>query len=138
MIDGKMVAVCSRSFSRFSSTRQALEYIFPNVQYNSSKYSLSGCSLERFLSNAHVAIIGLEVISRRLIEQCPKLSIICKMGTGTDKIDFQASWGPSLGRNLEEKNYPSVRPQTEVYLANTRGTRQAHARHAQMQKGAHA
>ena len=39
---------------------------------------------------ATCAIIGLEVIDDQLLDRLPDLRAICKMGTGVDKIDFDA------------------------------------------------
>lgn len=90
MLNNKMVAVTSRSFSKNLNLRARLCSKFNNVKFNDSGESLFGSKLMDFLSNANFAIIGLETIDDCLLENLPNLRGICKMGTGVDKIDFLA------------------------------------------------
>ena len=85
-----MTAVTSRSFSKNPMLRQKLQTRFPNVKFNESGNQLIGDDLAQFLQGAEQAIIGLELIDAQLLDRCPDLKLICKMGTGIDKIDQNA------------------------------------------------
>lgn len=84
------IFVCSRSFARSSHLRIALEGLSQSVRYTTSFDTLSGNALVECIRDAHVVIVGLEIISREVVRQCPNLRVICKMGTGIDKIDLVA------------------------------------------------
>ena len=70
--------------------RQRLKTCSPNVKFNESGNQLVGDDLVQFLQGAAQVIIGLEVIDDALLDQLPDLKVICKMGTGVDKIDLEA------------------------------------------------
>lgn len=84
------IFVCSRSFARSSHLRTVLESLSQPVRYTASSDTLSGDALVQCIRDAHVVIVGLETISREIIRQCPNLKVVCKMGTGIDKIDHVA------------------------------------------------
>ena len=86
----ELVAVTSRSFSRHIVLRKKLQEHFSNIRFNDKGIQLTGEALSRFLVGATCAIIGLEVIDDQLLDRLPDLRAICKMGTGVDKIDFDA------------------------------------------------
>lgn len=81
------ICVCSRSFSNNRYLRNYLDELPVEVNYTSSMHTLGGEDLIEFISSAHVIIVGLEVISRDVIDKCTNLKMVCKMGTGIDKID---------------------------------------------------
>lgn len=83
------VAVCSRSFGRNKHLRQHLDHTFSSVVYYEGQSSLQDDSLIDFLQDKSVAILGLEKITPRILDACPDLKVICKMGTGIDKIDLE-------------------------------------------------
>src|SRR3990167_2628950 len=85
-----LVAVTSRSFSTHPLLRQQLQKEYINVKFNESNEQLTGEKLVNFLQGAEKAIIGLELIDEILLAKLPDLKVICKMGTGIDKIDFKA------------------------------------------------
>jgi phosphoglycerate dehydrogenase-like enzyme len=85
-----LVAVTSRSFSNNIYLRQQLQNRFSHVRFNEKGVKLTGDALVQFLHGAQGAIIGLEVIDDVLLEKTPDLSVICKVGTGIDKIDLDA------------------------------------------------
>lgn len=85
-----LVAVSSRSFSKNKQLRQHLSTYFSEVRFNDTGMPLIGDALIDFLSGARYAIIGLERIDEALLSKLPRLKIICKMGTGVDKIDLTA------------------------------------------------
>lgn len=85
-----LVAVSSRSFSKNTQLRQNLKKYFPEVRFNETGLQLTGDALVDFLTGATCAIIGLEVIDDALLSKLPALKMICKMGTGIDKVDLPA------------------------------------------------
>lgn len=89
-MNAMMTAVTSRSFSKNALLRQKLQTTFPAVKFNEDGNQLTGDELVQFLKGAAQAIIGLEIIDDSLLDQCPDLKVICKMGTGIDKIDLEA------------------------------------------------
>jgi phosphoglycerate dehydrogenase-like enzyme len=84
------VAVTSRSFSRNDTLCHRLRELFTEVKFNVDGIKLTEESLVQFLKGATHAIIGLEVIDEALLSKLPELKVICKMGTGIDKIDLIA------------------------------------------------
>ncbi|EKD71467.1 MAG: Phosphoglycerate dehydrogenase [uncultured bacterium] len=85
-----LVAVTSRSFSKHSVLRRQLQERFSQVKFNESGIKLTDNALIDFLKDAKRAIIGLEVINDHVLDHLPELKVICKMGTGIDKIDLEA------------------------------------------------
>lgn len=90
MNSSELVAVTSRSFSKHSILRKRLQERFTNVRFNETGIKLTGKALIDFLYGAKRAIIGLEIIDDNILQNLPDLKMICKMGTGVDKIDFEA------------------------------------------------
>ena len=84
------VVVCSRSFSKNAKLREMLQMQFSHVTFNTSNQTFQGGDLLQFIKEAEVIIIGLEKIDRAIIDQCPNLKFVCKMGTGIDKVDVEA------------------------------------------------
>lgn len=85
-----LVAVSSRSFSKNKQLQRHLNAYFSEVRWNEAGIQLKGNALVDFLGGASYAIIGLEKIDEALLSKLPALKVICKMGTGVDKIDFTA------------------------------------------------
>lgn len=86
----ELVAVTSRSFSKHPILRTKLQKIFPAVKFNEGGLQFVGQSLVDFLKGATHAIIGLERIEGEMLYHLPDLKVICKMGTGIDKIDLNS------------------------------------------------
>ncbi len=84
------VVVCSRSFSKNPKLREMIQKQFSHVTFNTSDQTFQGERLIQFIEEAEVIIIGLEKIDRTIIDQCPNLKFVCKMGTGIDKVDVEA------------------------------------------------
>lgn len=85
-----IIAVSSRSFSQHPLLRAELLKRYQQVRFNDAGEKLVGDKLVAFLQGATKAIIGLEIIDENLLKQVPTLKVICKKGTGLDKIDQQA------------------------------------------------
>jgi len=84
------VGVCSRSFSRSPELRQKLLHRYANVKFNESGETLSQDSLVEFLKDCDKAIIALEKIDKRILNDLPKLKVISKYGVGLDMLDLDA------------------------------------------------
>jgi len=84
------IGVCSRSFSRDPSLRQALLSQFENVKFNDDGVSLGGDSLIDFLCDCNMAITALETIDEYVLSRLPQLTRISKYGVGLDMIDLAA------------------------------------------------
>lgn len=84
------VAVSSRSFSQHPTLRHQLQQAFAAVKFNEEGKQLTGDELVQFLKGAEQAIIGLDVVDEALLSALPDLKVICKMGTGIDKVDLDA------------------------------------------------
>jgi D-3-phosphoglycerate dehydrogenase len=69
------------------------------VRFNDEGASLQGEALVRFLSGCDKAIIAMERVDARLLEQLPKLRVVSKYGVGLDGIDLDAleARGVALG-----------------------------------------
>lgn len=87
MTKKKIVCVCPVSLSK--------NILFPKknnkkivIKKNVSGKRLQGNNLIRFLSNANIAIIGLEKVSKQVIDKLPKLKGVVKYGVGEDNIDI--------------------------------------------------
>src|SRR3990167_1134086 len=90
MNSSELIAVTSRSFSQHPLLRLRLQERFAQVKFNETGIKLTGDALIDFLYGARRAIIGLEKIDETLLRALPDLKAIYKMGTGVDKIDFDA------------------------------------------------
>jgi Phosphoglycerate dehydrogenase and related dehydrogenases len=82
------IGVCSRSFGGNKDLRHHIEKYFSPIAYHDGPSSLKGDALIDFLQDKSIGILGLEEITTNVLDACPDLKIICKMGTGTDKIDL--------------------------------------------------
>lgn len=85
-----IIGVCSRSFGKNESLVKELDQLNCMVTYYKGSATLKGKPLVDFLEDKTVAILGLEKITTSVLDYCPKLKVICKMGTGKDKIDLHA------------------------------------------------
>jgi len=86
------IAIASPSFSNSSLLLEELKFlentlIHPNTNGN----RLQGDALIDFLnfSRANVAIIGLEPMTKNVLESCPHLKMISKYGVGIDNLDLE-------------------------------------------------
>lgn len=84
------IACTSASFSQNSALASEVKELFPKFVLNTRGAKLHGENLVRFLSDADVAIIGLEKVDDNVLRSCPKLKFIAKYGVGLDNIDLNA------------------------------------------------
>ncbi len=80
------IAVCSRSFGKNEFLMKEIDRLNCEVTYYKGPYSLQGQALIDFLQDKSIAVLGLESIDGSVLDLCPRLKVVCKMGTGTDKI----------------------------------------------------
>jgi D-3-phosphoglycerate dehydrogenase len=69
--------------------REVLE-LYPNAKFNTLPRALTEEEMIGFLKGCDAAIIGLDLLSGRVIDALPELKIVGKFGAGYDTVDFQA------------------------------------------------
>jgi D-3-phosphoglycerate dehydrogenase len=84
------VAVAARSFIRNPTLRAELQAKYPHVTFADPAHRLDGDSLVALLRGHDRAIIGLERVDERVLDQVPELKVISKYGVGLDGIDVAA------------------------------------------------
>ena len=84
------VKVPNISFSKNNYLTGILIKEFPDSEFNTSGARFQGEELVEYLSGADAAIVGLEGITAKVLEQLPSLKIIAKYGVGLDNIDLNA------------------------------------------------
>jgi phosphoglycerate dehydrogenase-like enzyme len=83
------IAVCSKTFSTTPALISELEQCFSNIKLNKDR-KLEADELASFIGDAEGAIVALERIDKKVLEQCSNLKVISKYGVGLDNIDFEA------------------------------------------------
>ena len=83
------IAVSSVSFSKNFSLRKELQKNFPNSIFNESNHLVSEHELGIFFKNADAAIVGTELITKKVLSHAKRLKIISKYGVGLDNIDLK-------------------------------------------------
>lgn len=84
------IACTSTSFSQNPDLTSQVEQLFSRCGFNSDGIKFDRDELIHFLSDADVAIIGLERVDEYVLQRCPKLKFIAKYGVGLDNIDISA------------------------------------------------
>lgn len=84
------VAVAARSFVRNATLCAELETKYPHVTFADPAHRLDEDSLVALLRGHDRAIVGLERVDDRVLEQLPELKVISKYGVGLDGIDVTA------------------------------------------------
>lgn len=82
-----VLAVCNRTLSTNKEVVALIKKNFKYYKLNLTGKTLKGLKLQNFLSDASLAIVGLEVINKKILENLPKLKKIAKYGVGLDNID---------------------------------------------------
>ena len=86
-----VVGVTAVAFSCDVERVRALQDAFPGIIHiNDKKRRFTLDELVLFLQKCDYAIVGLDQITRAVLEQCPRLKVISKYGVGLDNIDFDA------------------------------------------------
>lgn len=84
------VAVAARSFLRNAALCAELQAKYPDATFGDPSQPLEGDSLVALLRGHEYAIVGLERIDDRILEQVPELKVISKYGVGLDGVDVAA------------------------------------------------
>jgi phosphoglycerate dehydrogenase-like enzyme len=69
--------------------RQELLRLYPNAKFNALPRALTEEEMVEFLSDCDAAIVGLDLLSGRVIDALPNLKIVGKFGAGYDTVDLQ-------------------------------------------------
>ena len=88
MINNKKISVCSRTFYNNLELRNELKKNCKNIKFNKTNKTLEGKNLVNFINDSEIAVIGLEKMDHKTLNQFPNLKIIVKYGVGLDKIDL--------------------------------------------------
>lgn len=72
------------------------------VVYNNTGQAYSHEKFLELSKDAQGIIVGVDIIDRAFIDQCPQLKVICKFGVGLDNIDvdYAESKGIYIGRTV--------------------------------------
>lgn len=70
--------------------RETLLRLYPNAKINDQPRTLTEDEMISFLSDCDAAIIGLDLLSERVIDALPELKIVGKFGAGYDTVDLKA------------------------------------------------
>lgn len=84
------IAVTTIAFSKNQYLVDKLSNISPHIKINKKGIRFNSKQLVEFLSEAEIAIVGLDLINEKILDQLPKLKAIIKYGVGVDNIDLKA------------------------------------------------
>jgi D-3-phosphoglycerate dehydrogenase len=85
---GPRVVVTSSSFSKSNVLREELQRSFQNCFFNEQGRPLTKeADLIEFIKDADAAVVGVEHISERILDNAPNLKIISKYGVGLDNLN---------------------------------------------------
>ena len=82
-----ILAVCNRTLSTDEKVLSIIKKNFSHYKLNLTGKTLKGTKLLNFLNKATLAIVGLEIIDKDLINKLPKLKRLSKYGVGLDNIN---------------------------------------------------
>ena len=128
------IAVASRSFSKNEFLVNRLKENYSKVILNETGKTLHGKDLIQFLKLADKAIIGIEKISRDILEQLPNLKVISKYGVGLNNLELDSL----KAREIMIGFTPGVNKQSVAELALTLcliSLRKIHMNHMEILQG---
>ncbi len=108
-----MIAVSSLSFCRHPILREEMARFFPLTRFHEEDQALRPHEIASFFTDALIAVVGTEKISRDVLLANPQLKVIVKYGVGLDNLDLQAM--QELG--VELKQAPGVNRQSVAELS---------------------
>ena len=83
------IAVTSVSFSKNIQLKEGLRKTYPNSKFNENGIIFKGQELIDYLSDSDGVIVGLEPITKEVIDALPNIKIWSKYGVGLDNIDTE-------------------------------------------------
>ena len=84
------IKVSTVAFSTNSFLVNELKKSFNNVSINEKGTRIPDNELAEYFQGADAIIVGLEKITKDLLDELPELKIIAKYGVGLDNIDIEA------------------------------------------------
>ena len=84
------VVVTSPSFSKNEILQNEMFKYFPKAILNFKGKRFNRDELIQYIKNADAAIVGLEMIDKKVLDKCQNLKIIAKYGVGLNNIDLEA------------------------------------------------
>jgi len=84
----KIVAT-SPSFSKNKILQNEIYGYFPNAKLNLEGKRFNKIELIEYIKDADAIIVGLEPITKEVLDNCPNLKMISKYGVGLNNIDLQ-------------------------------------------------
>ncbi len=97
------VLITPRGFAKYGLNEvKMMEEKGLQVHYNSTGNAYTPETFLELGRDADAIIVGVDIIDKTFIDQCPHLKVICKFGVGTDNIDvdYAASKGIVVGKTL--------------------------------------
>ncbi len=70
--------------------RAELLQLYPNARFNTLPRALTEDEIIAFMAGCDAAIVGLDIMSSRVLDALPELKIIGKFGAGYDTVDLEA------------------------------------------------
>lgn len=83
-----MIKVTTHPFGQFSAQQRGILEQWGPVEYNETGRRLTEADLLPFVGDATAIVAGTEQYSRAVLEQCPNLKVISRVGTGFDNVDL--------------------------------------------------
>ena len=83
-----MIIATSPSFSKNKVLQEEFFRIFPNGKLNTDGIRFNEDNLIDFIKDAEGVIVGLEPITKKVLDKLPKLKYISKYGVGLNNIDL--------------------------------------------------
>ena len=70
--------------------REELLRLYPDAKFNTLPRALTEDEMIDFLTGCDAAVVGLDLVSARVLDAVPELKIIGKFGAGYDTVDLEA------------------------------------------------
>ncbi|MGG5314838.1 phosphoglycerate dehydrogenase [Enterococcus sp. AZ072] len=97
------VLITPRGFAAYGQSEiEKMRSYGLKVHYNDTGLAYSDEEFLALAKNADAIIVGVDIMDKRVLDQCPKLKVICKFGVGTDNIDvaYAESKNIYVGRTI--------------------------------------
>lgn len=108
------IKVTSKSFSKNETLKKQLRQNFSDCVFNEQQIVFNDQQLVEYLSDADGAIVALEKLSPKVLDQLPNLKIISKYGVGLDGIDVE--YARSIGKVIGWEGGVNKRSVSELAL----------------------